>query len=237
MQNVQPIRTGSTGMTNLVTMLRTICWNSSRTPVTILLLFHVAERPTRTEKNSADMTGMICGIVSSNTTGGSSLSPSTSGLMFRNGRIVKPAPVAKNAAPIDERYAMMSATTSMREALLPSLVMDGAIKPMMISGTQKLMNWLLMNFTVTMMLSSAFVIAAPSAALSARPTPIPTASATRSLNGRLCVNPVFSMFTSKNPLRIYTNPSAPSGMQRPAKSQVGSRCNITAVLHGLSSRS
>ena len=89
-------------MTNFVTILRTIFWNSSRTPVISLLLFQVAARPTITEKNSADMTGMICGIVSSNTTGGSSLRPSTSGLMFRKGKIVKPAPVAKNAAPMEE---------------------------------------------------------------------------------------------------------------------------------------
>ena len=93
-----------------------------------------------TEKNSADMTGMICGIDSSKTTGGSAFSPSTSGLIFRCGRIVKPAPVAKNAAPIEERYAMHSATISIRDALLPSRVIDGAINPMIISGTQNEIN-------------------------------------------------------------------------------------------------
>ena len=35
---------------------------------------------------------------------------------------------------------MITATPKRREALAPSLVMEGAIKPMMISGTQKLMS-------------------------------------------------------------------------------------------------
>ena len=177
-------------------MLRTICWNSSSTFVMALLLFHAAARPTMTEKNNADMTDMICGIVSSNTTFGSSFNPSTSGLMFRNGRIVYPAAVAKKAAPTDDTYAMQSATISMVEALFPSLVIDGAMNPIMISGTQKLMNWLVMNFTVTIILRRAFANPVPSAALSASPLMIPTASATRSLNGRLCTKPCFSMITS-----------------------------------------
>ena len=89
-------------MTIFVTMDRTICWNSSRTPVISLLLFHAAARPTMMEKVSADMTDMICGMASWNTTSGSSFSPSTSGLMFRCGRIRKPLMTEKNAAPIED---------------------------------------------------------------------------------------------------------------------------------------
>ena len=91
---------------------------------------------------------------------------------------------------------MQSATASIRDALLPSLVMEGAMKPMMISGTQKLMNWLEMNLTVTMILSSALAIPDPSIALRASPAAIPTASATSSLNGRLCVKLYFFMLIS-----------------------------------------
>ena len=35
---------------------------------------------------------------------------------------------------------MITATSSIRVALLPSLVMEGAMKPMMIRGTQKVMS-------------------------------------------------------------------------------------------------
>ena len=97
-----PIRIGSAGITKRVTIESTICWNSSKTPVINLDLFHAAERPTKTEKKRADITGIICGMVSSKTTSGSSFSPSTSGLIFKCGKIPYPAAVAKNAAPIEE---------------------------------------------------------------------------------------------------------------------------------------
>ena len=83
-------------------MERTIYWNSSSTPVINLDLFQAAESPTKTEKNNADITGIICGIVSSKTTSGNYFSPSTSGLIFKFGKMPYPAPVAKNAAPIEE---------------------------------------------------------------------------------------------------------------------------------------
>ena len=145
-------------MTNRVTMERTTCWNSSSTPVISLERFHAAARPTRIEKNRADITGMIWGIVSSNTTPGNSFRPSTSGLIFKCGKIPNPAAVAKNAAPIEETYARINATISILEALLPNLVIDGAMKPMIISGTQKLINCPAMNFTVTTMFNSALPI-------------------------------------------------------------------------------
>ena len=45
---------------------------------------------------------------------------------------------------------MTIATPSRREAFLPSLVMDGAMKPMMMSGTQKVMSWPMIYCKVTM---------------------------------------------------------------------------------------
>ena len=44
---------------------------------------------------------------------------------------------------------MTMATASRREAFLPSFVMDGAMKPIMISGTQKVMSWPMMYCRVT----------------------------------------------------------------------------------------
>ena len=99
--------------------------------------------------------------------------------------MVYPAAVAKNAAPIDEMYARHSATISILDALFPRRVMEGAINPMIIRGTQKLISWPEMNFTQTMMLRIASASALPSAAASARPAAIPAISATSSLNGRL----------------------------------------------------
>ena len=102
MQKVVPIRIGRAGITKRVTMESTICWNSSRTPVTSLDLFHAAASPIKTEKKRADITGIICGIVNSKTTFGSSFKPSTSGLMFKCGKMPYPAKVAKKAAPMEE---------------------------------------------------------------------------------------------------------------------------------------
>ena len=44
---------------------------------------------------------------------------------------------------------MITATPSSRDALVPSRVMDGAMKPMMIRGTQKVMSWPMMYWRVT----------------------------------------------------------------------------------------
>ena len=79
---------GRTGITNFVTMLSTTVWNSSSRLMMVLLRFQAAASPTRTERNRADMTGMICGMESLNTTSGRDFSPSAAVLMFRNGRIV-----------------------------------------------------------------------------------------------------------------------------------------------------
>ena len=87
---------------------------------------------------------------------------------------------------------------------MPSLVMEGAIKPMMISGTQKLMNWLLMNLTVTRTFSRAAVTGEPSAALRARPAQMPTASATKSLKGRLLKKLSFFISFFISPLIFYS---------------------------------
>ena len=68
-------------------MLRTIFWNSSSTLMMYLLLFHAAASPTVIDRNSADITGIICGMLSLKTTSGRLFSPSTSVTMFRNGII------------------------------------------------------------------------------------------------------------------------------------------------------
>ena len=70
-----------------------------------------------------------------------------------------PAAMDNSAARIEEAYAQKRATPSILDAFLPSLVIDGAIKPMMISGTQKLISSDRMNFTVTTM----FITASPAA--------------------------------------------------------------------------
>ena len=51
-----------------------------------------------------------------------------------------PAAMDRSAARMDDIYAQISATPSMREAFLPSLVIDGAINPITIRGTQKLIS-------------------------------------------------------------------------------------------------
>ena len=87
-QNVVPISHGNTGIKNLVTMLKTICWNSSRRAITVLLLFHAAASPTVIDRNNAEITGIIGLMLSLNTTSGRDFSPSTSEAIFMNGRIV-----------------------------------------------------------------------------------------------------------------------------------------------------
>ena len=84
-----------------------------------------------------------------------------------------------------EAYAQKSAAPSILDAFLPSLVIDGAIKPIMISGTQKLINSDKINFTVT----TIFITASPAAFTVSRPAScpamIPVTTPRSSLNGRL----------------------------------------------------
>ena len=82
------------------------------------------------------MTFMSGGISSWNSTSGSSFRPSTCDTMdsVRNDGVAGGRGHERRA---DRAYARTSATISIREALWPSLVMDGAMKPMTISGTQK----------------------------------------------------------------------------------------------------
>ena len=63
----------------------------------------------------------------------------------------------RSAARMDDMYAQNSATPSIREAFFPSLVIDGAIKPITISGTQKLISSDKINLTVT----TTFITAPP----------------------------------------------------------------------------
>ena len=128
---------------------------------------------------------MTAGISSRNTTSGSSFSPSTSDTMDRWGMMPYPAAMDRSAARIEEAYAQKRATPSILDAFLPSLVIDGAIKPMIISGTQKLIISDKINFTVT----TIFITAAPAAFTDSRPAScpamIPITTPRSSLNGRL----------------------------------------------------
>ena len=76
----------------------------------------------------------------------------------------------------------MMATISMRVALEPILVMEGAMKPMTIRGTQNMMSWLSTYLRVTTMVMT----------LSGRnrPRTMPTAMPINSFRGRLM--PFFS---------------------------------------------
>ena len=72
---------------------------------------------------------------------------------------------------------MTMATPSSREAFLPSRVMDGAMKPMTISGTQNVISWPMMYCSVT----TTFM--APSGKIC--PSSTPTTMPSNSRNGRL----------------------------------------------------
>ena len=184
-QNVNPINNGRIGIKILDTMESTIFWNSSNIPVINFALFHAAASPIIIENTSALITGMICGIESSNTISGSSFSPSTSVTIERCGISAYPAAVENNAAPTEDTYAIHTASRSNLDALFPIFVMDGAINPMMISGTQNEIICPRTYFKVTTMFRIAFVKPVPSFALRASPARIPITTPTRSLNGRL----------------------------------------------------
>ena len=96
-----------------------------------------------------------------------------------------PAAMDRSAARIEDAYAQKRATPSILDAFLPSLVIDGAIKPMMINGTQKLIISDKIYFTVT----TIFITASPAAFTDSRPAScpamIPITTPRSSLNGRL----------------------------------------------------
>ena len=85
---------------------------------------------------------------SSNTTSGSVFSLSAAELIERCGI---------------SAYPITIATPSIREAWLPSFVIEGAINPMIIKGTQKLINCPKIYFAVTTTFKMALVAALPSA--------------------------------------------------------------------------
>ena len=98
---------------------------------------HAAASPTRTARTRALITGNICGISSLNSSSGNSRRPSGLVAMDKWGMIAYPAPAENSAAPSEEQYASARAAVSIRDAPLPSRVTEGAMKPMMISGTTK----------------------------------------------------------------------------------------------------
>ena len=82
---------------------RTICWNSSKSPVTLWAFVQAAARPSIMENTRALITDMICGISSSNITSGRVFKPSVMVTMDRPGIRAYPAVIEKNAAPIEDR--------------------------------------------------------------------------------------------------------------------------------------
>ena len=65
----------------------------------------------------------------------------------------------------------------MRDTFFPSLVIDGAMNPMMIRGTQNVMSWPRIYLTVT----TTFM----TASLATRPTRMPITTDTSKMKGRL----------------------------------------------------
>ena len=120
---------------------------------------------------------MICGISSLKITSGSSCIPWILDTIERCGMIPYPAPMEKSAAPTDDIYAPMTATPNILDAFLPSFVIDGAINPIIISGTQNVISCPSTYLTVTtIFITSSFAI---------RPTKIPMITPRKSRNGRL----------------------------------------------------
>ena len=72
---------------------------------------------------------------------------------------------------------MTTATPKTRETFEPSLVMDGAMNPMMMSGTQNMMIWLSTYLTVT----TTFM----TDSFETSPRTMPTTTDTRRMKGRL----------------------------------------------------
>ena len=90
------------GMTTRVTTASTTFWNSSSTWVMALARVHVAARPTRTEKTSADITLIMGSISRLNSTVGSSRRLSAADWMDSAGIRTKPAPMDIRAAHTEE---------------------------------------------------------------------------------------------------------------------------------------
>ncbi len=79
------MKKGRMGITTRETTASTTRWNSSSTWVMTLARVHVAARPTRTEKTSADITDMTGAMSRLNSSSGASLSPSAADWMDRPG--------------------------------------------------------------------------------------------------------------------------------------------------------
>ena len=79
----------------------------------------------------------------------------------------------------------MTATPSSREALAPSLVMDGAMKPIIMRGTQKVMSWPMMYCRVTMIFMTPSETPGQGRTGMTRPQMIPMAMPKSRRKGRL----------------------------------------------------
>ena len=101
-QNVRPIKNGRIGMMILETIARTTFWNSSKKAAIKSAFVHAAASPSKIDKTSALITGIICGMESSNTTSGSVFSLSAAELIERCGISAYPETVENSAAPNEE---------------------------------------------------------------------------------------------------------------------------------------
>ena len=164
-------------MTIFVTTASTMRWNSTSSAVNREARAHTAARPSMSARASALVTGIMAGMSRGNSRSGTSRSASVPAPNVRCGIMPNPAAMESSAAPKVERYAASSATPRMRDTFSPSFAMEGAMKPMMMSGTQNMMTWRSTSPTVA--------TTAMTSAEASCPKPRPIATATSRMNGRL----------------------------------------------------
>lgn len=78
------------------------------------------------------MMGVICRL---NKISGITFPSPVDDAMFKNGMITLPAAKLKNAAPMDDKYQIISVTDNAFPAFSLSETIAGVIKPKMINGT------------------------------------------------------------------------------------------------------
>ncbi len=103
------MKNGSIGIITLPTISKTMFWNSSNNFSVSSDFVHAVARPISIEKNNALITDITGGISNLNIISGSFFNPSVLFTILSFGTIAYPAKVDINAAPIDERYAIINA--------------------------------------------------------------------------------------------------------------------------------
>ena len=133
-QKVVPMKSGRIGMMILDTRERTIFWNSSNSEIARFIPGCPQPYHNRKYKGAHDRHDLRDIKLKNHFRKGPQ-----STYLCGDGKMrisIYPPVMEKKAAPMEEAYASKTAIVSIREALFPSFVMEGAIKPMMISGTQ-----------------------------------------------------------------------------------------------------